>query len=611
MSLPSFFSRVADSLRPVAEVDADTLAAKLEEVRIQLHLHSTDPAAIRAYLLAVNLAARLYPRIDLFVPRFAVADEVGGHTRGSDGAPPAGTVADQGRLLALRINPNATVHVIHGAQDDDASINDGEQTVLFALGQPEPGTTALAKTVDGSSITASASGWSVFIDADTTAPAPASDERLEGTEGSTAGHPVAWLAAAAFGMSEVFRRVFATELGPRGRQHSQPGSLNLLTGRPFGPDVPLNVASETANTEPDPSAGCVIDVGEVYLIGAGAIGQAAVYALASVTLQGTLHIVDPETVTLSNLQRYVLTDDASVGSVKADLARDALAPGAEMDSDGPTLSVRPFQGRWGDDAAHIGVERVLVALDTPHDRIAVAASLPHYSYNAWTQVTDLGWSRHEQFGIQPCLACLYYPDRRRPSEHELIAAALDQHPLRVLGYLTHGVPIGMPLPDIPNLATIQAPPDSERWKQVSLMTDLVTAGAVGEDEQSTWSDKTIGAVYRDGICAGGLLPVGDVAQDVLVPLAHQSALAGVMLAAELIWSVTPELKALRDEAVEHRFDVLRGFPQIVARPRTITYNCLCSDRDYLEARARRHPSDEDPSAATEFDDPVRGEPDDA
>jgi len=72
------------------------------------------------------------------------------------------------------------------------------------------------------------------------------------------------------------------------------------------------------------------------------------------------------------------------------------------------------------------VPTVLAALDTPEARIAVQAGLPEHVYNAWTQPADLGWSRHEAFGTQPCLVCLYWPDRRQPSQHELIADALGQ-----------------------------------------------------------------------------------------------------------------------------------------------------------------------------------------
>ncbi len=131
------------------------------------------------------------------------------------------------------------------------------------------------------------------------------------------------------------------------------------------------------------------------------------------------------------------------------------------------------------------------------------------------------------------------------------------------------------------IADLPAPPDADRWTQVALIEDLVLADLINGDEKTTWADTTTGALYRDGICAGGLLPFGELPGEVLVPLAHQSALAGIMLVAELLWSRAPDLMAQRDASVEHRFDVLRGFPQVVARPRQRTENCLCSDQNYV------------------------------
>src|SRR4051812_30041488 len=102
MSMPAFFSRVADSLRRVAEVDPETLAAKLEGVRVHIHLFSSDQAASRAYELAVNLASRLYPRIDLST------------------ASTHPELAERARDQVLAINPGADVRV-HAATVDDTS----------------------------------------------------------------------------------------------------------------------------------------------------------------------------------------------------------------------------------------------------------------------------------------------------------------------------------------------------------------------------------------------------------------------------------------------------------------------------------------------------------
>ncbi len=563
MALPAFFARVADSLRPVAEVDPDVLRDKLDNLHVRIELATADPAAQSAFMLASNLAARLYPSIEL-APSAQVPD-------------PAKLVA-QARELILAINPVADVEPAAKPAQATASRppSQGRQprTVRLRIGISTPDADDVLSGHHENEVVVDAHGWHVLVDPDETKPV------------DSPGHLLTWLAAAAIGMAEVFRCVFTDELGELGRSALQPGGFNLLTSRP------LDATTSALVDSTGPTSGELVDIGDVHLIGAGAIGQATAYALARLNVAGRIQVIDPETVTLSNLQRYLLTDANSVGAVKVNLVRDVLRHQAPANrnptGDNPSdnaLEVHPFQGRWGDLPTHLRVDQVLVALDTARDRIAVAGTLPYHAYNAWTQVADLGWSRHEQFGDEPCLACLYYPDRALPSEHELISQALQQPLLRVLAYLIYNVPIGYPLPGIPALAELPPPEGSERWTQVGLLEDLVTAGIVSDDERVTWSTSSIGILYRDGICAGGLLPVGDLPGDVLVPLAHQSALAGIMLAAELIWSRTPDFADQRDTIIEHRYDVLRGFPQVVARPRQRTPHCLCTDPFYLAPSA--------------------------
>lgn len=620
MALPDFFSRVADSLRPVADVDAEVLARKLDGTTVYIELASADPGAEQAFLLACNLAARLYPRIGLHAGRVHQGDDGldDSHPLSDEIVDPAATVSvreasawppgdpvqasrddlvDVGARLIASINPHAQVlaatsHRRSPSPDHDTnrslpvrrSTHDSDGTptssgvgpdvdgpvedhVLLRVGDEQ----APRRAADGgegwgpegtmSDITVAAHGWNVSVD-----PPAVGSAGPEATQ--PLGHPLAWLAAGALGMAEVFRRVFNAELAERGRTRRQPGSLNLLTSRNQDPADAVDDGVDGVDGVDGETAGFgAVDLGEVYLVGAGAIGQAAVYALRHLEATGVLHVVDPETVTTSNLQRYLLTSADSVGEVKTELAAAAFRESASSAALAPAVStvgsavdVRPFRGRWGDAAEHLQASQVLVGLDTARDRLTVAATLPRHAYNAWTQVADLGWSRHEEFGVQPCLACLYYPDRARSSEHELIAEALGQPPLRILSYLTYNVPIGFPIPQVPALADLPAPPDAGRWTQVPLIEDLIAAGVVDPCGRETWAGASIGSLYRDGICAGGLLPVGDLPGDVLVPLAHQSALAGIMLACELVWSRDPQLSARRDGSVEHRYDVLRGFP---------------------------------------------------
>lgn len=410
-------------------------------------------------------------------------------------------------------------------------------------------TLAYETDVDGSSVVSvAARGWNVYVDTDA------------GEHGEVA-LPAAF-AAASLGVAEAFRIVFADDLGPRGRRGRQPGAFNLVT------------LGQAQHGLPVPAA---VDIGSVRLVGTGAIGQAAALTLALSGAAGTLIAIDHDTIALSNMQRYVLTRDGDVGAVKVDLLLERLA--------NASLHVVPVPSEW-----HAGLVEeqlpTLAALDTPDARLGVQASLPGPIYNAWTQPADVGWSRHEHFGEEPCLACLYLPQHEVPSRHEQIADVFQQHPLRVLSYLVHRLPIGLPLPPggVPVVPGIETPPDADRWLTIPLVDDIAAAAGLPASELNAWRDRPLADVYQDGICGGALLHlnVGAAPRNVLVPLAHQSALAGVMLATQLLSSVVPGLRTARATSVEGRYDVLAGLPQVLGRPRTRTDGCFCGDAVWRE-----------------------------
>jgi len=503
MSLPRFLNRVVDATAPVlGGLDRDAVRARLEASSVTLvgGARAEVGPSRDGFLLAANLLARLYPRIRLQGPEelvYAAESEI------------------------VLVNPIADVAV-------------GDEQTAATLGYE-------ASVDDGVSV--SARGWNVYVDA--------------AAERDDAAAAAAALMAAALGVSELFRVVFADELGDRGRRSAQPGAFNLVT---LGePSFDLPVAA-------------TVGVGEFRLVGAGAVGQAAAKTLAIAGVRGKMVVVDDEKVALSNLQRYVLTRDSDVDAVKVDLLRDRL-----MASD---LTVNPVEAQW---RAGLVAKRLptLVALDSPEDRIGVQSSLPGPIYNAWTQPADVGWSRHERFGEEPCLACLYWPQGETPNRHEQIAAAFQQHPLRVLAYLVHRLPIGLPLPPggVPAVPGLDSPVDVERWMQTPLVDDIAAAAGVDVAALAAWRDGPLADVYQYGICGGALLHlnVGEAPREVLVPLAHQSALAGVMLATQFIVAQVPELAAVRPLGAEARYDVLAGLPQVFARPRLRTRNCLCGD----------------------------------
>lgn len=447
-------------------------------------------------------------------------------------------IASDCEALALQINPACEVFVGKG----EAS-----------------GALAWARTGSApNSILIAPAGWEILIDLPEAS-------KIHQTNMLVA------LAAAAVGASELFRQVFSDHL-VKPRALGTPGRFNVLTHAPTSATLP--------ELPPD------IALGRVHLVGAGAVGQAALYALARISATGVVTVVDPENIALSNLQRYVLTFDADVGMSKCAIAERTMSKAR--------IEVVSVPSEWSADLP--GVQRaevICTAVDSEESRIAIQAALPRRVYNAWTQPGDIGWSRHEQFGTDPCLACLYWPTHPRPSYHELIARALQQHELRVLAYLTFKLPVDVPLnpAQILKLPQMPIPPGAELWTEHSLLDDVAATLGVEAQEVAKWKGRRLADLYHDGICGGALMAnrKGDVSNDVAVPLAHQSVLAGIMLATQLVVAAHPELARFRNEAIEARLDLLAGFPQLSARPRQRTPNCICTDPDFVERYRAKWP----------------------
>ena len=513
MTLPRFLDRVLDAAVPaLGAVSRGAVSERLAGSAVGLHAgRLRGPADEAGFSLAANLFARLYPRIHVSGP-----DELVGRIRGE----------------ILLVNPYADVPEDRGRVD--ATLTWGSPAGV------------------SNEVWVSSAGWSAYIDS--------------AAKASRQPAVPAALAAAALGAGEVFRTIFATELGPRGRRAPQPGTFDLVT---------LDEGASPSTTKPE------LDLEEFALVGAGAIGQAAALTLIASGVSGTLLAVDHEAIELSNLQRYVLAREQDIGTRKVNQLLAA--------AHGSGLEIVPVACRWHAELAD-RQRPTLVALDSAEDRIGVQASLPGALYNAFTQPRDIGWSRHEAFGDQPCLACLYAPTGRRPALFEQIAASLSQHPRRVLAYVLRGLPAGLPLngPAEP-LAHLPTPEDAGRWTEVSLLEDIAAAAGVDVARLDAWRERPVETLYREGICGGALLKleVGAAPADALVPLAHQSALAGVMLAAQLMIARTPALARRRPVAVEARYDVLAGLPQRLPRPRERTPGCICSDDVYRTVYVER------------------------
>jgi hypothetical protein len=480
--------------------------------------------------LLVNLSSRLYSKLAL---------EVLGPSSSS-----ALAMIGEMTSLARRINP--VIELLQAAEGSNGSTRCDARVVV--------GNTRASD--DTPTLYVGSDSWEV-----TTSP-------IDPTGSGATQNPFGAAAAACFGAAGLFRMCFARYLGAPSTSKiastledpSQRFSL-LTMAQTSGPKVIRK--SELGDT---------IDIGECFVVGVGAIGNSALWALSRVQgLSGTLHLIDKEAVDESNLQRYVLTQSMDVGRPKVEIGVAAAALVMQRASQ---LKVRAHTATWQEFASERGdyrFPRVLVSVDTARDRIAVQGSLPRWIVNSWTQPQNVGVSRHPSFDEGPCIACLYQSWEPRKSRDVLYAEAVSaQRPAELL--------------------EIRALLHNRRPVGEGFLKRTAQRLGVPYEPLASFANRPLDEFYHDAVCGGIVLRLssGDTVHQVEAPLAFQSALAGVMLAAELVIDAT----SLRAASLPCRteVDLLRPLGDQVNIPvaKRADGNCICHDPVYVAVYRRKY-----------------------
>src|SRR5437879_3278910 len=156
MSLPRFYSRISNAIEPIIGPTGD-LAPYLADTTVLLRAEDgvgADPVHRAGFVFATNLCGRLYPRLRI------VAEK---------------TLADECASLVLKINSDCDVVTERGVYD----------AALIWGG----------RSLGDRCVTVGAEGWRILID------------QYGATNIRPTNVPTA-LAAAAFGVGEIFRTVF-------------------------------------------------------------------------------------------------------------------------------------------------------------------------------------------------------------------------------------------------------------------------------------------------------------------------------------------------------------------------------------------------------------------
>lgn len=411
--------------------------------------------------------------------------------------------------LARAINPDVDVRATRG-------------TLVIGWGEMDPG---------GVSVWAGGAGWTASISR--TKPVLFAPNRAAG------------LVAGVLAYGEIFKIAFGEFLGADWEATDE-AHLSLLTYEVTSTPQP--------DSTPFPTSA---NIGEVHLVGVGAIGFAVLAALRAFPgVVGRLHVIDNQRVELSNLQRYVLAYDAdAMRQPKVNVAKREMAT--------TRLTVTVHASTWqryvADQPGGWRFRRVVTALDSASARQMVQASLPLEIFNGGVtrSVFDIG--RFGLDGVRECLNCAYQGSPTPPL-FDLMLATFGLTPAR-LQQLEDGH-LALTVEDVRMIETHVKRPNKLRY-------------LVGLSLQSAYM-RMCGYVI-----AGDVLAENEPA---LVPAAHVPVLSGILLGVELLKAGVPELEAFRLDHVlqfdmRYRLDSTTRLNQVWG----VGAACICTDPAYQQS----------------------------
>jgi len=414
------------------------------------------------------------------------------------------------KALAISINPNINLE------------ESAEPTICIAVGKtPVP--------FNITTFYVGSDNWNIYL----------STSNSLGSGNSN--NPIAAGAAACFGAANIFRSIFKDQL-----PHGKTDSL-----------ISLSLFDFTFNpTETGPLIENV-DLQNPVLVGAGAIGHGVMWSLVNCSvIKGSITIIDKENVALSNLQRYVLTVQSSIGKSKVAIATELF--------DDKGLVIIPKICEWkeySNDPAHRLSPTIFICVDNKETRIEAQALLPQKIFNAWTQQEDLGISRHLNFRDKACLCCLYMPQGQQKSISQQIADVLNLPELVIRSYLA-------------NHKNIDGP----------LLANIKIVNQIKSDELDSFIGKPLDIFYSDAVCGGTWLKLTNStnkkSRNLQVPCAFESTLAGILLAGEMVKD-SCQFTQTQDKTIT-RFNLLRKISKYINTDEEKAGSCICSDTIYLK-----------------------------
>lgn len=243
-----------------------------------------------------------------------------------------------------------------------------------------------------------------------------------------------------------------------------------------------------------------IELGHIYLAGAGAIGNGLLWAGRHLDLRGRLEIADDDEVDSGNLNRQIWFHEMDIEASKAERLAHHAQPFF------PNLKLVPRPSRLQalkERSARPWLPRLIVAVDSRRARRALQNEFPGEVFDAsTTDIREVVVHYHRQPTNLACLSCIYEPDTVEFSREAHIADHL-------------GVSV-----------------DEVRSERIS----AASAASIHARFPHLTAGSLVGLAYDSlfrTLCGEGSLKAATQREET-APFAFVSCLAGVMLALELV-----------------------------------------------------------------------------
>ena len=309
----------------------------------------------------------------------------------------------------------------------------------------------------------------------------------------------------------------------------------------------------------DPPVPEIVDLGDLTVVGCGAIGQALCCALSATRLAGRVTLLDPENFDESNEQRYLTAFEEERGRPKvrrAGLILSARSPPLRVN--GTDLTYEAYM-----ETADARVSEVAVCVDNVKTRLNAQAALPRTLWNGWTDVEPgslrYGVSRHSLAGSSACLACYYRPGGGPPSGEDMEASKTGLSKDRIREIRARGEPCSR-----------------------GLLAEVARGAGIPLRRLLSFEGRPFGDLLH-GDC--GVFSMRPGEPEAPTPAPHQPALAGILLASQLILErLAPKAAALRSLS---DFDALRVPGPLCLVESKRHPDCFCNDPAYRRAYERK------------------------